>query len=58
VQIDPEAVELVRCAACHCLYEPVQATLPAAGDGCPECGGMAWLAVRVPVDQTDTSFEQ
>ncbi len=43
VQIEPEAVELVRCTACH---------------GCPDCGGTAWLAMGVPVDQTDTSFEQ
>src|SRR4029078_9898683 len=59
VQIEPEAAELVRCAACHCLYEPAQAVGTAlSGDGCPECGGTAWLAVRVPVDQTSTSFEQ
>jgi hypothetical protein len=59
VQTEPEAAELVRCTACHCLYEPAQAptTAPLA-DGCPECGGTAWLAVRVPVDQTITSFEQ
>lgn len=59
VQTEPEAVELVRCAACHCLYEPARAPRAASrGDGCPECGGTAWLAVRVPVDQTDTTFEQ
>jgi hypothetical protein len=59
VQTEPEAAELVRCTACHCLYEPAQpaGTAP-LGDGCPECGGTAWLAVRVPVDQTITSFEQ
>jgi rRNA maturation endonuclease Nob1 len=59
VQIEPEAVELVRCTACHSLYEPLRppGTAP-LGDGCPECGGTAWLAVRVPVDQTDMSFEQ
>jgi PHP family Zn ribbon phosphoesterase len=59
VQIDPETAELVRCTNCHCLYEPAQAreTAPLA-DGCPECGGTAWLAVRVPVDPTNTSFEQ
>ena len=59
VQTEPEAVELVRCVACDCLYEPARAagTAP-SGDGCPECGGTAWLAVRVPVDQTDTTFER
>ena len=59
VQTEPEAAELVRCTVCHCLYEPAQAagTAPLE-DGCPECGGIAWLAVRVPVDQTITSFEQ
>jgi hypothetical protein len=59
VQIEPEAAEVVRCTACHCLYEPPQAAGTAPlGDGCLECGGTAWLAVRVPVDQTSTSFEQ
>ena len=59
VQTEPEAAELVRCTACHCLYEPAQAAGTAPlGDGCPECGGTAWLAVRVPVDQTSTSFKQ
>ena len=60
VQIEPEAAEeLVRCTACHCLYEPAQTAGTAlVGDGCPECGGTAWLAVRVPIDQTITSFEQ
>lgn len=59
VQIEPEAAELVRCTACHCLYEPAQAAGTASlGDGCPECGGTAWLAVRIPVDRTSTSFEQ
>lgn len=58
VHIEPEAAEeLVRCTACHCLYEPAQ-TAALVGDGCPECGGTAWLAVRVPIDQTITSFEQ
>ena len=59
VQIELEAAEVVRCTACHCLYEPAQTagTAP-VGDGCPECGGTAWLAVRVPIDQTITSFEQ
>jgi rRNA maturation endonuclease Nob1 len=59
VQIEPEAAELVRCTACHCLYESAQAggTAP-LGDGCPECGGTAWLAMRIPVDRTSTSFEQ
>ena len=58
VQIDPEAKELVRCAACHRLYDPVRdpGTAP-LGDGCPKCGGTAWLAARVPVDQADTTFE-
>ena len=59
VQIEPEAAELVRCTACHCLYEPAQAAgAPRLGDGCPDCGGTAWLAVRIPVDRTSTSFEQ
>jgi len=59
VQIDPETAELVRCTACHCLYEPLQARgTTRLEDGCPECGGTAWLAVRVPVDETNTSFEQ
>jgi hypothetical protein len=59
VQIEPEAAELVRCTACHCLYEPAQAAGTAPlGDGCPECGGTAWLAVGIPVDQNSTSFEQ
>jgi hypothetical protein len=59
VQIEPEAAELVRCTACHCLYEPLRPPRTAPlGDGCPDCGGTAWLAVPVPVDQTDTSFEQ
>jgi hypothetical protein len=59
VQIEPEAAELVRCTACHCLYEPAQSAGTALlGDGCPECGGTAWLAVRIPVDRTSTSFEQ
>ena len=59
VQIEPEAAELVRYTACHCLYEPAQAAGTAPlGDGCPECGGTAWLAAHVPVDQTSTSFEQ
>jgi hypothetical protein len=59
VQIEPELAGLVRCTACHCLYEPVQAAGAAPlGDGCPECGGTAWLAVRIPVDRTSTSFEQ
>jgi phage FluMu protein Com len=59
VQIEPEAAELVRCSACHCLYEPARAAGTAPlGVGCPECGGTAWLAVRVPVDRTSTSFEQ
>jgi len=59
VQIEPEAAELVRCTACHCLYGPAQAAGAAPlGDGCPECGGTAWLAVRIPVERTSTSFEQ
>jgi rRNA maturation endonuclease Nob1 len=59
VQIEPGAAELVRCTACQCVYEPAQAAGTAPlGDGCPECGGTAWLAVRVPVDRTSTSFEQ
>ena len=59
VQIEPEAADLVRCIACHSLYEPALAAgIAPLGDGCPECGGTAWLAVRVPVDQTDMSFEQ
>jgi rRNA maturation endonuclease Nob1 len=59
VQIEPEAAELVRCTGCHRLYKPAQTAGPVPlGDGCPECGGTAWLAVRVPVDQTITSFEQ
>jgi len=59
VQIEPEAAELVRCIACHWLYEPALAAgIARLRDGCPECGGAAWLAVRVPVDQTNTSFEQ
>jgi hypothetical protein len=59
VQIEPEATAFVRCTACHCLYEPVQAAGTAPLEhGCPECGGTAWLGDRVPVDGTDTSFEQ
>jgi len=58
VQIEPEAVELVRCTACHSLYEPLPPRTAPLGDDCPDCGGTAWLAVRVPVDQADTSFEQ
>ena len=59
VQIEPEAAAFVRCTACRCLYEPAQVAGAAPlGDGCPECGGTAWLAVRVPVEQTNTSFEQ
>ena len=59
VQIEPEAAAFVRCTACRCLYEPAQVAGAAPlGDGCPECGGTACLAVRLPVEQTNTSFEQ
>jgi hypothetical protein len=59
VQIEPEAAELVRCTAWHWLCEPALAAgIAPLGDGCPECGGTAWPAVRVPVDQTNTAFEQ
>jgi DNA-directed RNA polymerase subunit RPC12/RpoP len=48
-----EGPSAVRCAACHEVYEPV-ATSPTASreTSCPRCGHEAWLAVRVPVDET------
>jgi NAD-dependent SIR2 family protein deacetylase len=45
--------ELVRCLACRAVYEkPLEQADAVTADACPECGGLGWLAVSIPVDET------
>jgi predicted RNA-binding Zn-ribbon protein involved in translation (DUF1610 family) len=56
LDVDTECghAELVRCLDCRTVYEkPLeQADGAAAAGPCPECGGLGWLAVSVPVHET------
>jgi rRNA maturation endonuclease Nob1 len=47
-----EQPEFVRCAACHRLYDLTAETAKSEEGGCPDCGGMHWLAENVPVEET------
>ena len=55
---DSRPSDLVRCLACHEIYE--QPLRPSdSGDSeaaCPSCGHLAWLAVRIPTDDTERSL--
>jgi hypothetical protein len=46
--------ELVRCIACGCVYDlPVRAPAGGGSRGCPECGGVSWVALSIPVSPRD-----
>ena len=43
--------ESVRCLACGAVYaKPAQGGTARANPGCPECGYVGWLSVKVPVN--------
>jgi hypothetical protein len=53
MQAEVDRSELVRCAACHAIYEQaIVPAPPAGGAACPDCGDVAWLALEVPVEET------
>jgi rRNA maturation endonuclease Nob1 len=57
VESSADRPELVRCVACQTVYElaPPSAQTQADATGCPDCGGVQWLADSVPVAETATS---
>ena len=53
MRLEEEGMGLVRCVACHAVYQQELVLTPLDGGvGCPHCGSSAWLAVQVPVEET------
>ena len=48
-----ESREAVRCLACHAVYELPTELHSNAAPACPDCGASEWLAVTIPIPQTD-----
>jgi hypothetical protein len=45
-----ESGEPVRCLACRLVYvKPASGTTVGRNPGCPQCGYVGWLSVRVPL---------
>jgi len=51
VQGNTDRADLVRCVDCRTPYE--QAAVPETVRGCPKCGSRAWLALWVPLEESD-----
>jgi protein-arginine kinase activator protein McsA len=47
-----DEAELVRCVECRHEYEQ-----PRSGGelGCPDCGGLSWVAARIPPDPVESA---
>jgi hypothetical protein len=57
VESGADRPQLVRCVACHTVYELALPSAQSQADaaGCPDCGGVQWLADTVPVGETGES---
>jgi PHP family Zn ribbon phosphoesterase len=47
---ESERTDLVRCVVCHTQYE--QEPPEESGRGCPECGSLGWLGLRIPIEDS------
>lgn len=49
--------ELIRCVACHMVYEQaVLASRQEQKPACPQCGETTWVAARVPLPEAAASI--
>jgi rRNA maturation endonuclease Nob1 len=53
VEHEANSSEAVRCVVCHTVYEQLPAS-PQEEEkaACPGCGGLTWIAARIPVEET------
>jgi rRNA maturation endonuclease Nob1 len=59
VENSPDRSELVRCIACHRLYELAFTTTGTKAEtACPDCGAASWLAARIPIEESAASSRQ